>query len=101
MILAGTLGLIFMVHPRAAGIALVVVVCAVCLLSAMGALGALMAAARADRLMDEAEAKRSADAGASEYAKQCIDRIRREESEVSASAVIADDDYPARKGGAS
>jgi len=94
MILAVTLGLVFTCNPRAAGIALVVVVCAACL---MAAFCALVAASRAD----DALAKYEAERGASEYARQCMDRIRRDEADVTASAVIADDDYPARKGGAS
>lgn len=88
LVLSGFLGLIFTVSPRAAGIALIVVVLAFCLLSAFGA---LVAANRAD----DALAKYQAEAGASEYARQCMERIRRDEAEVAAAAVIGDD-FPAR-----
>jgi len=93
MILAGLLGLVFMVNPKAAGVALIVVILAACLLCALGALSALIAAERADRAMGvtSEEVERSA----REYADVLRERLRMEEAEVSAAAVILDD-FPAR-----
>ena len=92
MIMAGVLGLTFMVEPKAAGIALIVVVLAACLLCALGALSALIAAERADRAMGvtSEEVERSA----REYADVLRERLRMEEAEVSAASVIQG--FPAR-----
>lgn len=92
MILAGLLGLVFMVNPQAAGVALLIVILAACLLCAIGALSALIAAERADKAMGVTteEVERSA----REYADVLRERLRMEEAEVSAAVIL--DDFPAR-----
>lgn len=103
MILAGLLGLVFMVNPQAAGVALLIVILAACLLCALGALSALIAAERADRAMGvtSEEVERSA----REYADVLRERLRMEEAEISAASVIqgfparGSDTKPQHKGG--
>ena len=92
MILAGLLGLVFMVNPQAAGVALLIVILAACLLCALGALSALIAAERADRAMGvtSEEVERSV----REYADVLRERLRMEEAEISAASVIQG--FPAR-----
>ena len=103
MILAGLLGLVFMVNPQAAGVALLIVILAACLLCALGALSALIAAERADRAMGvtSEEVERSV----REYADVLRERLRMEEAEISAASVIqgfparGSDTKPQHKGG--
>lgn len=87
LILAGSLGLCFVVSPRAAGIALIVVVCAFCLFMALGAWAAVITAGHADNRMTEEEVSARGKA----LADKLRERIRFDEAESSASAVIGDD----------
>lgn len=90
MIAAGSLGLIFTVNPRAAGIALIVVVCAACLFAALGAWAACMAAERADKKMGVTEE------AARESARRYADELRAQYSMTENAAEIAARHFPAR-----
>lgn len=91
MITAGVFGLTFIVHPKAASIALAIVIA---WLLVMAVLSALWAAKQADDALgrSEEELRQSA----REYADMLRERLRSDEAEVSAAAVIADDSFPAR-----